>query len=97
MSNLRKIYLLLPRQGATVRFAFSGNNRIASIGRASMSVTKTTKCPRCFGVGHDAAGKTCSTCNGAGEVSRQPLKSPDGKSSARRDTLPGAFPPVQQN
>ena len=62
-----------------------------------MSVTKTTKCPRCFGAGRDAAGKTCSLCKGSGEVTQKPGSRSLSRIQPRRDNLNGASPPSQQS
>ena len=62
-----------------------------------MSVTKTTKCPRCFGAGRDAAGKTCSLCKGAGEVTQKPGSRSSIKIPTRRDAHNGIPPYVQHS
>ena len=62
-----------------------------------MSVTKTTKCPRCFGAGRDAAGKTCSLCKGSGEVTQKPRSKSLSRIQPRRDNLNGASSPSQQS
>jgi len=62
-----------------------------------MSVTKTTKCPRCFGAGRDAAGKTCSLCKGSGEVTQKPGSRSLSRIQPRRESLNGASPPSQQS
>jgi len=33
-----------------------------------MAVTKSSKCPKCFGLGKTGSGKTCPRCKGTGEV-----------------------------
>jgi len=73
-------------------FAFSGKKSIV-FGQGLMSVTKTTKCPRCFGAGRDAAGKTCSLCKGAGEVTQKPGSKSLSRIQPRRDDLNGASRP----
>jgi DnaJ-class molecular chaperone len=61
-----------------------------------MAVTKTTKCPRCFGAGRDAAGKTCSQCKGTGEVTLKPGDRASTKVPTRRDAQNGLPPYIQQ-
>ena len=61
-----------------------------------MSVTKTTKCPRCFGAGRDAAGKTCTLCKGSGEVTQKPGGKSLSRMQPRRENLNGASRPSEQ-
>jgi len=61
-----------------------------------MSVIKTTKCPRCFGAGRDAAGKTCSLCKGSGEVTQKPGSKSPSRIQPHRESLNGS-PPSQQS